>query len=73
MDGNYSGTSSSLPATVSTTVGYTTPTSRESYGVRFSAALTRRLSANMGFQDSGRGDPGETRFFDMTATYRFNL
>lgn len=45
----------------------------ESLGLRMASRLTRRLSAGVGFQHANRGRPSETRMFDATASYRFDL
>jgi hypothetical protein len=67
VDGNYS--KSGVTMTSDNLQGG----NRENFGFRITAVATRRLSANFGFQDSGHGQPNETRSVDVTASYRFNL
>jgi hypothetical protein len=45
----------------------------ESYGLRMMSRITRRLSSSVGIQQANRGRPSETRYFDATASYQFNL
>jgi hypothetical protein len=67
LDGNYSNSSVTGAATPIPQGG------RETFGFRLAGALTRRLSTTIGYQESGRGEPGESRALDVTATYRFEL
>jgi len=67
LDGNYSNSS---------ITGATRPVQqagRETFGFRLNGVLTRRLSTAIGYQETGRGEPGDTRALDVTATYRFEL
>ena len=66
LDGNYSN-SSTTATTAAAAPGL------ETFGFRLAVSLTRRLSTSVGFQDSGHGQPGESRALDVTATYRFQL
>jgi hypothetical protein len=67
IDGNYMKFEDSQLSTTLARPG------SESYGVRIANRFTRRLSALAGYQQANRGRPTESRYLDVSATYRFDL